>query len=340
MISVPSPTQLAFNFSAMPACNCSRCGKVILGRRPHVIKERNYCSKACWYASGAPRPGQVKGQYWACLVCGKSFYCRRTAKRPCLFCSLKCKGISSRTPEKPCSVCGTSFRPRLGRPNAPCCSRPCGYIYRTHGIEKPCEECGTAFYVAVGRAPIARFCGKTCATTWQGRNKTKHTCKMCGKAFRWSPSRTASGKYNVTYCSQRCFHSDPDQQARILDMVAKQQLLKGTKPEKIGYAILDGLGVPYLPQHVIGNKFCVDAFVPSAALVVQFDGNYWHGHPTRFPDPDTRQRRRMRLDRSQDAYMAKCGYRVARIWEVDLLKHPEHVRTRLRQCLGLQEGPS
>jgi very-short-patch-repair endonuclease len=109
-----------------------------------------------------------------------------------------------------------------------------------------------------------------------------------------------------------------------------QQQGKRTTPEKIGYALLDALGADYLPQYLIAGKFCVDAFVPSRGVVVQFDGDYWHGNPARFPTLDARQRKRVRLDRSQDAYMAKCGYHVIRLWESDLRKDPGAVRTRLR----------
>lgn len=122
----------------------------------------------------------------------------------------------------------------------------------------------------------------------------------------------------------------------LLSMTAKQSLGRQTKPEQIGYAILDSIGVDYIPQYVIGAKFCVDAFVPSAKLVVQFDGNYWHGHPALFPTPDARQQRRMSLDRSQDAYMAASGFRVVRVWECDLLKEADAVRHRLLSLLEPQ----
>ncbi len=117
--------------------------------------------------------------------------------------------------------------------------------------------------------------------------------------------------------------------------VMQQRGGRRTKCEVAGYAILDASGVEYLAQHLIAGKFCVDAFIPSAALVVQFDGDYWHGHPAKFPQPDARQRKRILLDASQDAYMAACGYRVMRFWESELLRDSELVRHRLRSALAL-----
>jgi very-short-patch-repair endonuclease len=71
--------------------------------------------------------------------------------------------------------------------------------------------------------------------------------------------------------------------------------------------------------------FCVDAFVPGKGVVIQFDGDYWHANPVLFPNPDARQRRRIPLDKSQDAYMRACGYKVLRLWEGDIRNQRELV---------------
>ncbi len=102
--------------------------------------------------------------------------------------------------------------------------------------------------------------------------------------------------------------------------------------------MLDSIGVSYDPQCMIGGKFCVDAFVPEAKLVIQFDGDYWHGNPERFPVPDARQRKRMKLDVSQDAYMAACGYRVLRLWESHIKQHPSAVADRILAALAASPG--
>ena len=118
-------------------------------------------------------------------------------------------------------------------------------------------------------------------------------------------------------------------------MNVMQQTMKESRLEQAGYAILDDLHIPHVRQHLVGGKFCVDAFVPSHSLVVQFDGDYWHGNPIKFPTLDARQTHRYHLDTSQDAYMRKCGYTVVRFWESEVHRQPDHVRTRLRQLLAL-----
>jgi very-short-patch-repair endonuclease len=113
-----------------------------------------------------------------------------------------------------------------------------------------------------------------------------------------------------------------------------QQKLKTNKVEEAGYSLLDRMGLLYFNQYLIANKFCVDAFFYSESLIVQFDGDYWHGNPDKFPVLDERQKKRSRLDKSQDAYMDKCGYRVLRIWETDIKKHPEEVKARILAALS------
>jgi very-short-patch-repair endonuclease len=178
-----------------------------------------------------------------------------------------------------------------------------------------------------------RFCCIEHHNEWQGRNKTSHICKICGKVFQWSLSRSNSGKYNITYCSLECRNSDPERAALLRRMNAKQLTMHPNNLERATYAILDAIGMAYEPQYLVGGRFCVDAFVPSLSLVIQFDGDYWHGHPDKFPILDERQRKRRRLDASQDAYMTSCGYQVIRIWETDIKKHPEQVTALLRGTL-------
>lgn len=235
-----------------------------------------------------------------------------------------------------CISCGKTVTRHL-RPQTKYCSLEC---YRSSprpqrktGDTFPCAICGESVYVPASRLGQDRyFCSTDHANEWQGRNKTEHTCKMCGTSFRWSPSRSKAN--NVTYCSLKCRDADPERRAMLIAMNAKQQRMKPNNIERAGYAMLDSLGIDYTPQHVIGGKFCVDAFVPGHRLVIQFDGDYWHGNPASFPEPDHRQRKRMTLDRSQDAYMAACGYRVVRFWASEITKHPERVMSQLRQLLA------
>ena len=96
------------------------------------------------------------------------------------------------------------------------------------------------------------------------------------------------------------------------------------------------MGINFEIQYVIGGKFTVDAFVPSKNTVVQFDGDYWHGNKAVFPTPDHRQKKRMALDISQDAYMKTCGINVIRVWQSEF-KKIELVKSKLSVLLFAPE---
>lgn len=203
------------------------------------------------------------------------------------------------------------------------------------GEHRTCAHCGGGFYVPASRVTKGEgeFCSLACHNTNQGRGKTEHVCKMCGETFRWSPSRVASGNYNPTYCSLPCRDADPARRERLVEMNAMQQSGRTTRAEVNGYALLDALGVDYLRQETFAGKFIPDATIPSARLVVQFDGDYWHDR--KGTSTETRIRRRVRLDQSQDAYIRACGWDVLRLWETDLRDDPEGCADLLRQRLHL-----
>lgn len=235
-----------------------------------------------------------------------------------------------------CEGCGTTVTRRL-RPATRYCSIDCYRAsprpQRRTGETRTCAQCAASFYAPRSRAelPATRFCGNACHNLWQGRNKTDHVCKVCGEAFRWSPSRTAGGNYNITYCSLACRDADPEVRARLLAMGAAQQSRRMTKPEAAGYALLDALGVDYRRQEPFNGKFVPDALIPAARLVVQFDGDYWHDRKGTSTEP--RILRRVALDRSQDAYIRACDWRVLRLWESELRTDPDGCAQRIRQHL-------
>jgi G:T-mismatch repair DNA endonuclease (very short patch repair protein) len=112
-------------------------------------------------------------------------------------------------------------------------------------------------------------------------------------------------------------------------MWAGHQQLQRDKPSKLEQRLrdyLDALGVIYEPSARIKSGFIVDIRV--GFLIIQADGDYWHGHP-RFEPLTERQQKQQRRDRAQDAYLATCGYTVVRIWECELT--PALLRTVLRE---------
>jgi len=112
-------------------------------------------------------------------------------------------------------------------------------------------------------------------------NGGKPICPDCGKRL-------------ASYQSKKCFpcwlkSNDP------------------TSIEKKVYEELKSRGLLFENQKLIGNKFVVDAYIPSLNLVVECDGDYWHSLPNN-----------KRRDKSKDAYLRKCGYNILRLTELEI----------------------
>lgn len=235
-----------------------------------------------------------------------------------------------------CAGCGEVVT-RRARPGQSYCSLSCyrasARPQRRTGEERACQRCGSAFYVSKGRVDLGegRFCSLDCHNADQGRRKTEHQCKICGGTFRWSPSRSASGNYNITYCSLACRDKDPERRDYLIAMQTKQQLARTNKVEEAGYALLDAIGADYERQLPFRGKFTPDATLAEAQLIVQFDGDYWHDR--KGTSTEARIRRRVALDHSQDAYIRACGWDVVRVWASDLSADPAACAEKIRRHL-------
>jgi len=84
-------------------------------------------------------------------------------------------------------------------------------------------------------------------------------------------------------------------------------LRKPTSLEIKVYKELQNRKIVFEPQKLINNKFLVDAFVPSRNLVIEADGLYWHSLP-----------KTMKKDKSENAYLTKCGYNLLRLTEEEI----------------------
>lgn len=90
---------------------------------------------------------------------------------------------------------------------------------------------------------------------------------------------------------------------------------KPSKPELLVCKILDSLNISFDHQFAIKDKLVVDFRIGN--LILQVDGEYWHGHPKFYP-LTKRQLAQRKRDRSHDAYCRACGYVVQRIWAQEI----------------------
>lgn len=167
-----------------------------------------------------------------------------------------------------------------------------------------CETCGRQTYKRKRHLEKSThyFCSFGCATKFQRQNKLKFVCKICNKEFYWSKSRIT--QTNPTYCSVKCRNRDRE---FVMSNSLKGNLAQYNKRglnnfERAGSELLNSMNINHKIQVPMFNKFIVDVLIPETKLIIQWDGVYWHSKP-----------KRKNLDKSQDAYLKKCGYNILRI---------------------------
>ena len=233
-----------------------------------------------------------------------------------------------------CAKCGkvdTKRRPDGQKYCSLECYRTSPRPSREKGQYKPCGTCGKPIWVVPSTEKKVNYCSIGCYSADNSR-KIEYVCKVCGKFFWWSPSRLKSVKYTPKYCSIKCRNDCPEwkRNASIAANLKQQNSSKPTSLEIAGCALLDLLDIKYETQVLICDKFTVDVYIPSHNLVIQWDGDYWHGFGGA---KDDRQRKRQQLDKSQDAYMKKAGFKVIRFWEHEVKKEALKVIEYIRKAI-------
>jgi G:T-mismatch repair DNA endonuclease (very short patch repair protein) len=120
--------------------------------------------------------------------------------------------------------------------------------------------------------------------TWSAESKEKARQSHLGKVQPWSRDN-------------------------VIRLMAEGKIKKfNTKPELKMKELLDALGVAYVAQKII-HGFIVDFFLPSKNLIVEVDGEYWHGYPNG-----------LEKDRVRDEKLVTLGYKVVRFWAKDVMR--------------------
>lgn len=225
-----------------------------------------------------------------------------------------------------CAHCGKDFSRHY--PGGRYCSKACTHDARKSGVVKPCASCGADMYVQKHRAQRKNFCGVACHDAHQRRTKVELKCKTCGKPFLVSPHFSSR-----KYCSLPCRDACPDFKRRcwIENNLQLQRRKEPTSLELAGRAVLEAAGLRFSEQVLVAGKFTVDVMLDGLPIVIQWDGDYWHGYRAANDDTtlEPRVARRVKLDASQNKYMAKMGLTVLRFWEHEVAGDPASVADRV-----------
>lgn len=267
--------------------------------------QQRFCSPTC-RNQAIPRRPMTKGQ--ACLMCGKVGYDRR---------GVLCRECQSKATEEQRTALGlTSFR----------------HVWTDEEIaylqEHYPSQGGQAVAEVLGVKPSSVIAKANSLGVRLNKQATRRIVHAQARSYmrQSNPMKSAEVVEKV----KKWRDENPEKVNAIRERLLEgQQQLQRNKPSKLEkrlHVILDGLGVAYEPSAYIKPNFIVDIRI--GMLILQADGEYWHGHP-RFAPLTERQQRQQARDRAQDTYLHACGYTVVRIWDRDIT--PDNIAAILRR---------
>lgn len=107
---------------------------------------------------------------------------------------------------------------------------------------------------------------------------------------------------------------------------------KMTWPEREFAKLMGELGVVYETQKIIGGKI-FDFYIPSKNLVVEVDGNYYHGDEKIYEILSPMQKRNKKNDIYKESMARGLGYKIERVWESELKDEYRKVRDKFKNLL-------
>lgn len=128
---------------------------------------------------------------------------------------------------------------------------------------------------------------------------------------------------NISIANKKHYKEHPEraEKFRILRSKMKIPMTDSTIEIKVQNFLKD-LHVEFLThQHMkIDHAYQCDVYIPSMNLVIECDGDYWHGNPNKYSNEDLteKQKKQKKRDSARTKELIEKGYRVIRIWENEI----------------------
>lgn len=120
---------------------------------------------------------------------------------------------------------------------------------------------------------------------------------------------------------------DEDMKQKMLEGNAKKLRSNMTAPEKKMQVLLKEMKLQHDSQKVLGG-FIYDFCIPEHRILIEVDGDYFHGHPDKYEKEDLNnlQKKIKKNDLLKDVMASGSNYTLLRFWECDIHDDVEAVR--------------
>ena len=112
--------------------------------------------------------------------------------------------------------------------------------------------------------------------------------------------------------------------------------ISSSEEKKFIDEIIKPLGIDYSTQHYLKDlKHYCDVFVPKKNIIIEFQGDYWHGNPQKYDisELSEHQMRKVAKDKELRDYCSKHGIKLVEVWESDYKRHNASVKENMRRLL-------
>mgnify|MGYP003288678271 FL=1 len=129
--------------------------------------------------------------------------------------------------------------------------------------------------------------------------------------------------------------------------IIKKNIARSKKPhpkygtskleKRFAKEFLDKLGVKYEEQFEAKDiKRFYDFFLPDYRVLIEIDGDFYHGYGKLHEEKNPMQKKNARVDEIKNEWAAMHGIPLIRIWEHEINETPEKVLNMLRDRLGVE----
>lgn len=294
-----------------------------------------------------------------CEICNKDYKPRRKEQR---FCSVECQYESYRKPKidkvlTTCNFCGLEFETlpnKLLTGKSKYCCRECkdkhqqiiysgsnNPVYGNNHTEEWVENASIRVkklwesddYRRKIKESIDKFVeinGYYPGTDEDSNLKRKKTMiERYGVPHNWI------GKYGERDCDKTTLEVYGKTSAQML-VEYSHYYNKKTDIEKMFEKILEELEIPYQCKFRIYDKEKIDFWyreydflILGTNILVEVDGDYWHGNQNVFEELSEFQKNVQENDKIKENFANSNGYNIIRFWGSDIKKNCDNVKNKL-----------
>jgi len=286
---------------------CKHCKKEL------TYKQKVYCSRECQYNDS--KGEKVKRIECVCLFCDKKYL--ETEYRLSInkgkYCSRKCKDNHQK------EIYLGSNNPSFGRNIS---SEE--LIYRSDFMKNLWKSDDFKNKVKEGYKKFINEKGYYPGQDEKSINKRKETIILkYGVPHNWC------GIYGKRDCDLTCIKLYGKTSLEI-----SNNFFRNTQPELLFEDILKNLNFDYSKQlRIHSNSFykIYDFYLPKYNILIEVDGDYWHGNPTKFKVLNEQQMRIKINDEIKNKLAIEHGHQLIRFWEYDIKNNKNIIEDKLKE---------